>query len=405
MPKDPDGILRRFFGRVFGSAPERRAKRSSVRRSIVYLACAFLCLTGCVEDGSDKRPGRPPPLVLVSRPTVKDVAVEVRAPVDLRPREQADLMSKQVGYLSTVLVDRGDPVKKGQLLALVRPSELPDQLQVAKGQLQQAEAALSQAKLNRARIGSLAPTGVVSTQELQQSATALLQAEAQESAARAQLQAVAVRIGETRLDAPFDGVVMQRRFDAGALVGPQNGAILTVGRVDILRLFVPVREQESALVSVGQTVVVEVDALPGQSWLGQVARLSPGFDPLTRTLDAEVHLANSDGKLRPGMYGRARIQVAVHKQSLTVPESAVQLSGGQRYLFVVEGTKVQRRAITIGVDGGTFVEVLTGIKADDQLVVAGTDALADGSTVRTQVGTAPWQATPTAKPGTSPAPH
>lgn len=392
--------------RVFDSAQRPVLSVSIVRRSIcASVVCALLCVTSCDQDGADKRPGRPPPLVLVSRPTVKDVSVEVRAPVDLRPREQADLMSKQLGYLSAVLVDRGDPVKKGQLLALVRPSELPDQLQVAKGQLQQAEAALSQAKLNRARIGSLAPTGVVSTQELQQSATALLQAEAQESAARAQLQAVAVRIGETRLDAPFDGVVMQRRFDAGALVGPQNGAILTVGRVDILRLFVPVREQESALVSVGQTVVVEVDALPGQSWLGQVARLSPGFDPLTRTLDAEVHLANSDGKLRPGMYGRARIQVAVHKQSLTVPESAVQLSGGQRYLFVVEGTKVQRRAITIGVDGGTFVEVLTGIKADDQLVVAGTDALADGSTVRTQVGTAPWQATPTAKPGTSPAPH
>lgn len=362
-----------------------------VRRSTLAF-CLLVFSASCDQGSADKRPGRPPPLVMVSQPTVRDVAVEIRAPVDLRPREQADLMSKQVGYLSTVLVDRGDVVKKGQLLALVRPSELPDQLQAARGQLQQAEAAVEQAKLNRTRIGALAPAGVVSTQELQQSATALTQAEAQESAARAQLQAVAVRLGETRLDAPFDGVVMQRRFDTGALVGPQNGAILTVGRVDTLRLFIPVREQESSQVAVNQKVLVEVDARPGDHWSGTVVRLSPGFDPLTRTLDAEVHLPNIDGKLRPGMYGRARIQVGLHEQSLTVPESAVQLSGAQRFLFVVEGGKAQRRSVTIGVDGGTYLEILTGLKASDQLVVAGIDALADGSPVRTQVGTAPWQA-------------
>jgi len=328
---------------------------------------------------------------MVSKPTLGDVPVEVRAPVDLRPREQADLLSKQIGYLSAVLVDRGDVVKKGQLLALVRPSELPEQLQAARGQLQQAEAALEQAKLNRARIGSLAPAGVVSTQELQQSSTSLVQAEAQEAAARAQLQAIAVRLGETKIESPLDGVVLLRRFDAGALVGPQNGAIMTVGRVDILRVFVAVREQESAQVAVHQRVMVEVDARPGDKWTGSVVRLSPGFDPLTRTLEAEVHLNNSDGRLRPGMYGRARIQVGLHKQSLTVPESAVQLSNNQRYVFVIEGGKAQRRAVTIGVDGGTVLEVLSGLKADDLIVVAGRDALADGSPVRTQVGAAPWQ--------------
>ncbi len=339
---------------------------------------------------------------MVAKPTVRDVPVEIRAPVDLRPREQADIVSKQVGYLSAVLVDRGDAVKKGQLLALVRPSELPDQLQAARGQLQQAEAALEQAKLNRTRLGSLAPTGVVSTQELQQSSTALAQAEAAEAAARAQLQAVAVRLGETKIESPIDGVVMQRRFDAGSLVGPQNGAILTVGRTDPLRVFVAVREQESSQVAIGQKVFVSVDALPDQTLAGSVVRLSPGFDPLTRTLEAEVHLPNSDGKLRPGMYGRARIQVGLHKNTLTVPESAVQLSGNQRFLFVITDGKAQRRAVTIGVDGGTFLEVRTGLQPEEQVVVAGSDALADGSAVRTQSGTAPWQQ-PTTKP--SPTTH
>lgn len=363
-----------------------------------------LSLSACEPSGADKRPGRPPPLVLVSKPAVRDVPVEIRAPVDLRPREQADILSKQIGYLSAVLVDRGDVMKKGQLLALVRPSELPDQLQAARGQLQQAEAALEQAKLNRSRIGALAPAGVVSTQELQQSGTALSQAEAAEAAARAQLQAVAVRLGETKIESPIDGVVMQRRFDAGALVGPQNGAILTVGRVDPLRMFVAVREQESSKVAIGQKVLLDVDAHPGETFSGSVVRLSPGFDPLTRTLEAEVHLPNPDGKLRSGMYGRARIQVGLHKNTLTVPEAAVQLSGDQRFLFVIVDGKAQRRAVTIGVDGGTFLEIAQGVKADETIVVAGIDALADGSPVRTQAGTAPWQPA-TTKPASIPAAH
>jgi RND family efflux transporter MFP subunit len=372
-------------------------------RRLLLPSCLLLLSISCDQASPDKKPGRPPPLVLVSKPTLGDVPVEVRAPVDLRPREQADLLSKQIGYLSAVLVDRGDVVKKGQLLALVRPSELPEQLQAARGQLQQAEAALEQAKLNRARIGALAPAGVVSTQELQQSSTSLVQAEAQEAAARAQLQAIAVRLGETKIESPLDGVVLLRRFDAGALVGPQNGAIMTVGRVDILRVFVAVREQESAQVAVDQRVVVEVDARPGDKWTGSVVRLSPGFDPLTRTLEAEVHLNNADGRLRPGMYGRARIQVGLHKQSLTVPESAVQLSNSQRYVFVIADGKALRRPVTIGVDGGTVLEILSGLKADELIVVAGTDALADGSPVRTQVGTAPWQSA--ASPKAPAAPH
>ncbi|HMU39202.1 MAG TPA: efflux RND transporter periplasmic adaptor subunit [Pseudomonadota bacterium] len=342
---------------------------------------------GCGMGSKDARGSRPPPLVLVNAPIVRDVPVEVSSPVELRPKEQADLWSKQMGYLSAVLVERGDVVKKGQLLALVRQSDLPDQLGVAKGQLRQAQAALEQARINRGRLGSLAPTGVVSAHELQQSNTALAQAEAVEAAAQAQLQAIAVRLGEMRIESPIDGVVLQRRYDAGVLVGPQQGALLVLGRVDVLRAFVAVREQEAAQVAVGQKVILSVDALPKEEFVGTVVRLSPAFDSLSRTLDAEVHLQNQTGRLRPGMYGRARIQVGLHKQALVVPESAVQISGVQRFLFVEKDGKVQRRSVTLGVDGGTFLEIAKGLQPEEAVVVAGIDSLADGMSVRKKNGT------------------
>lgn len=343
---------------------------------------------GCGQADGPAKPQRPPPLVLVRKPLVQDVAVTVRAPVELRPLVQADLVSKQLGYLSDVFVERGDAVKRGQPLALVRPSELPDQLEAARGALAQAQAQLALARENRARVGSLAPAGVVSTQELSQSGTTLAQSEAAEAAARANLQALAVRLGETRMTAPLDGVVLQRRVDPGALVGPQTGPVLTVGRIDVLRVFVAVRERDAPALRVGQDTTVEVDARPGERFRGKVVRLSPAFDPLTRTLDAEVHLPNPDGKLRPGMYGRAAVQTSVHQGSLVVPEAAVQLVGEQRFVFIAvpgsQGHKAARRAVTIGVDGGEWLELTRGVRPEDEVIVAGIDALADGAPVRTQ---------------------
>src|SRR5262249_57378868 len=99
-------------------------------------------LVACSSSGGGGAPRtRPPPLVSAAKVEVRDVPVEVRAPVDLRPIEQADVGSKVLGYLDAVVVDRGDKVQKGQLLALVRPSDLPDQLAAARGSLAQNEAA------------------------------------------------------------------------------------------------------------------------------------------------------------------------------------------------------------------------------------------------------------------------
>src|SRR5215510_15653909 len=133
--------------------------------SIVALAA----LAGaCGGKGADKAATRPPPLVSVARVESRDVPVEVRAPVDLRPLVQADVGSKTLGYLDAVLVDRGDRVTRGQLLALVRPSDLPDQLAAARSTLAQAQSATALARTNYDRAKQLAPEAVVSQQELQQ---------------------------------------------------------------------------------------------------------------------------------------------------------------------------------------------------------------------------------------------
>ena len=335
----------------------------------------------------------------VNKVEVRDVAVEVRAPVDLRPIALADVGAKTVGYLDAVLVDRGDRVRKGQLVALVRPSDLPDQLAAARGVLLQAEAAAVLARANKERAERLAPSGVVSQQELQSNVTAAAAAEASLAAAQANVSALAVRLGEMRIESPLDGVVSDRKLDPGPLVGPTTGtgAILTVERIDELRFFISVNEREVAGLKVGQDAYVELDAFAGHRYGGKVVRISPAFDPVTRTLDAEVHLKNP-GELRSGMYGRAAIVTAVHKDAMVVQAASVQVSNGEYVVFVARGDKVKRARLEVGVDGGTWLEVLSGLSPGDEVVTAGADVLSDGATVRIARDVDPYSGVVSAKP-------
>ncbi len=355
----------------------------SAHISIVVLLAMTPISASCSSRAPKGSTERPPPLVSVVMLDKLDVAIEVHAPVDLRPLFQADVGSKTLGYLDAVLVDRGDKVKRGQIVALVRPSDLPDQLAAAKGVLAQTQASSGMARTNQLRISQLAPSGVVSQQELQQAEATLASAAATEAAARAQLGALATRIGETRIESPLDGYVVQRKLDPGALVGPPGGgAIVTVARTDVLRVFISVNERQSARVAVGKEATVALDALPGRVFHGVVMRLAPFFDPTTRTLDAEVQLPNTDGTLRPGMYGRGSIILERHAGATVLPAAAMQMSDNERYVFVLQGNRVQRKHVETGYDAGEWLEVIGGVHAGEEVVIAGADGLSEGSVVR-----------------------
>jgi RND family efflux transporter MFP subunit len=346
-----------------------------------------LVVIGCGKSaaGSEKRGGRPPPSVVVAPVEVRDVPVEVQAPVDLRPLEQVDVGSKVLGYLDAVLVDRGDRVRKGQPIALVRPSDLPGQVAAARGSFAQIESNAALAKLNYARAQKLKPAGVMSDQELEQSEAAVASSEAAQAAARAQLDALAVRLGETRINSPIDGYVATRRLDPGALVGPTaaSGAIVTIVRVDRLRAFVNVTERHATAISFGMPVRIEL-GVAATTVHGSVVRISPAVDPNTRTIEAEVQIANTDGKLRAGMYGRAFIQLAMHRGALVVPAAAVRINNEGQSVFVSEGDHVIERKVTLGteVDGGNNLEITSGLTPANQVVIAGADGLSNGAKVR-----------------------
>ncbi|MBI5480887.1 MAG: efflux RND transporter periplasmic adaptor subunit [Deltaproteobacteria bacterium] len=372
------------------------------RHGLLFTGVVLLaCLPACGGGGKSKGPRvRPPPLVSVVKVSSRDVDVEARAPVDLRPLAQADISSKTLGYLDAVLVDRGDRVKRGQLLALVRPSDLPDQLAALRGTLAQTQANLALARANASRARQLAPSGVVSQQELENTSGAVASGEANEAAIKSQIGAIATRLGETRIHSPIDGYVWQRRLDPGALVGQASGGvILTLVQIDSLRTFISVNERQAGGVRVGKAAYVELDAMPGRRFEGKVVRLAPGFDPTTRTLDVEVRIPNPNGELRPGMYGRGAIVLETHPRAAVISANAIQIANDRKYVFVLNGNAVQRREITCGFDAGSWLEVTKGLAVGEQVVTAGADGLATGTKVRVSRNVDPYSGEKVAEDG------
>jgi RND family efflux transporter MFP subunit len=261
---------------------------------------------------------------------------------------------------------------------------LPDQLEAERAALAQVQANAALARSNYDRAQKLSPSGLVSLQELQQATSALASAQAAEAASKARIEALAVRLGETRIVSPLDGYILARRLDPGVLVGPgASGTIVTVAQTRTLRVFVAVNEREAPAIRVGQEAQVELDSFVGRIFIGKVVRISPAFDLTTRTLYAEVQLPNPTGELRVGMYGRASITLDVHRNAAVVPDTAVVINSLGRYAYVL-GTNnaVQRRTVETGVDGGSWLEVIKGLSLGEEVVTLGTDALADGMKVR-----------------------
>jgi RND family efflux transporter MFP subunit len=336
---------------------------------------------------------RPPPLVIAAQPEVRDLPITLTYTVDLRPIEQADLQSKVSGYVQRVYVDRGDAVKRGQLLADVRPSDLPEQVNQAREQVGQADASFKLAEENARRARELFQRGMISKAELDQSEAQLEVARSARGGARSGLGVVSTRLGETRIVAPFSGWVSKRYLDPGALVqpGPQNATILTLVRIDQVRVFVSVLERDAPQVRVGQAATVTVDAVAGHTFAGTVTRVPPALDPGSRALECEIVIPNPEGVLKPGMYGRAQLTVAEHPHAVILPVEAVLTEEHERAVYVVDGVtpqdkgppvgKARRVTVETGFDGGDWLEITKGLGGQELVVIGGIDLVADGAAV------------------------
>jgi RND family efflux transporter MFP subunit len=205
-------------------------------------------------------------------------------------------------------------------------------------------------------------------------------ARAQAAQSKARLDELQINLGNTIITSPVNGFIARRAVDPGASVG-QNAPVVDVVDISSVRLVVNVVEKDLRQLQAGDITRVQVDAYPGETFTGRIARVSPILDPATRTAPIEIEIPNPDFRLKPGMYARVGITLDTQKEALVVPSEAVADLGGRRGVFQpLNGTAVFR-TIQVGTESREFSEVLGGLREGDEVITTGARALRDGDRV------------------------
>jgi HlyD family secretion protein len=189
-----------------------------------------------------------------------------------------------------------------------------------------------------------------------------------------------INLSNTRILSPVDGFVGSRSLDPGAFVGT-NSSFLSVVDIHFVRLVANLVEKDLRRIVIDMPAVVEVDAYPGETFAGRVARLAPVLDPATRTAQMEVEVPNAGARLKPGMYARVQFVVAQRTGALTVPRNAIVEVEGTRGVFVADGKTARFKPITSGIVDGEAVEITEGLADGNTVITLGSASLRDGDPI------------------------
>src|SRR6202044_3653003 len=237
-----------------------------------------------------------------------------------------------------------------------------------------------------ARWQHLLETDSVSHQEPDQAVSDLHSKQALVNSGKANVERLEQLQGFERVTAPFDGVVTARNTDIGALVqaGDNSGPkeLFHMAAIQTLRVYVAVPEIYAASVKTGEKAKLTLDALPGETLTGTVVRNADAIDATSRTLNVEVDVDNPTGRLLPGAYAFVHLKVPAIAGAVTIPSNALLFRAEGLRAGVVRNDRVALTPITIGQDYGSAVEVLSGLKLNDAVIVNPSDSLTDGAAVR-----------------------
>ncbi len=279
---------------------------------------------------------------------------------------EAGVIAKVAGEVREILVEEGDDVKSGQLLARLDGDRL-------RLELMQSEANLRKAQRDHQRNVDLRDRSLISTGDFEKIKYEMDALEATYNLAKLELSYTEIR-------APINGVIAERFVKVGNTIDV-NAVTFQVTSLEPLIAYLHVPEREYRRIDRGQTAVIAVDALQGSEFQATVARISPVVDPGTGTFKITVEVSDPTRRLKPGMFGRINIVYDMHAQALQVPRSAIIDEAGELSVFIVEDEKAVRRPITTGYANNGHIEILAGLTGTEKIVVVGQTGLRDGSKV------------------------
>ena len=326
------------------------------------------------------------PSVTVIHPAVAQGDAALTLPASLQAFNTAPIYARTSGYVREWLVNIGDIVRRGQVLAILDAPEVEQQLAAARADLRTAEANRQLAMTSAERWTTMLAKDAVSKQETDERRGELAARSAQSSAAQANVSRLVALTGFTRLRAPFDGVVTTRTAEIGALVTAGTAAsqpLFTVSDTRRIRAMVRVPQAYVAQVHEGMAVQLQLPEYPGRKFPASLTRRSRAVDPASGTMLVEVQAANADGALNPGSYAQASFPISGTGRAVSLPPSALLVGqNGTRVAVLGPTGRAVLRSVTISRDLGKTVEISSGLTAQDRVIDSPPDSLGTGDEVR-----------------------
>ncbi|WP_434030336.1 efflux RND transporter periplasmic adaptor subunit [[Pseudomonas] boreopolis] len=350
------------------------------------LMAACLLAAGCGNSRAVPASAEVPEVSLVqARAAAADYALVL--PARAQAGQSAQVFARATGLVGTRLVDIGDRVRAGQVLATIAAPEIDQAVRQAQADLAQAEADLTLASGNYERAAAMLRTQLISREDYSSRLGARDAAQAARDAARAQLASARERQGFASVRAPFDGVVSARNVDVGdRVVGDTASATVPMFRIDALdplRVAVDVPQSAALQVRPGLRAQVTFPELPGEQFDAEVVRTAQRISEDAGGMRVELRLPNPDNRIPAGMVGQVRLSVPRTVPAVVLPLATVVQDGATAKVAKVSGDgQVRFAQVSLGRNLGNEMEVLSGVAAGDSVVLAPNALLADGTRVR-----------------------
>jgi RND family efflux transporter MFP subunit len=391
--------------------PGQRERSTNLRPyvglALVFFAGAVWVIThATMEKARAVTKDVPGATVAVARIERSDLMRELTVEAEFRPMQEVELHAKVAGFLDKILVDVGDRVEAGQLLAELEIPELKADLQHARAgvsrsdaEVKRAEAANQEAHLAYTRLAEVnkQQPNLLAQQDLDAalskdlvSASSLAAAQEQVKAAQSEVEKGESLVKYRCITAPFAGVITKRFADPGALIqagtssSTQTMPLVRLSDLRRLRLVFPVSVSYVSGIHENDRVRIEIDSL-SRTFTGAITRFTHKVDTATRTMDVEVEVPNPDFKIIPGVYASVTLTLEKRLNALVLPVQAVSRTRGNSILVVTAANEVEERTVKLGLATPDKIEVLDGVKEGELVLIGSRAQLRPGQKVTPKI--------------------